>query len=251
MNNVLAFDLDGTLINAQNEIIGGKKTLALLKRLQLEHGFQLVINTGRLDHDIYYINLMYDMDITYRISQNGAVVQNAKMSSAKLLDKEQALQLYEELRLSDLRVELNTVSNRYWHTDRDPDFPKEYYDSSKICKDFMEVIMFQPIVLFLLIGDREQIEQMQTYITKHYDKMDAVKTSNTSLEVIQKGTSKGKSIRELYPDARIISIGDSENDFSMFEYSNLSCYVGEGKCEHATYSCTTILDALEIIIKEI
>lgn len=250
MNNVLAFDLDGTLIDSKNEIIGGAKTLQVLKFLQ-QKGFQLVINTGRLDHDIYYINLMYDMQIDYRISQNGAVVQNKERSIAKLLDKQQALQLYEHLHGTPLRVELNTVSNRYWHTDRDPQFPREYYDSSKICKDFMEIIMFQPIVLFLIIGEFDEIDKMQTYIQTHYDKMDAVKTSDTSLEVLQKGVSKGKTIRELWPEANIISIGDSENDFSMFESSNSSYYVGNRICPNGVQSCRTILEALHQIVESL
>ena len=48
---------------------------------------------------------------------------------ATLLDKQDALQIYKDIKTKDIRIELNTVSNRYWKTDRDPDFPKEFYDS--------------------------------------------------------------------------------------------------------------------------
>lgn len=249
MNKIITFDLDGTLIDQNNQIIGGDETITLLKQLH-ENGYKLIINTGRLDHDIYYINKKYRLDVDYRISQNGAVIQNSVTSVAKLLDKVEALHLYEHLKTTNLRIELNTVSNRYWHEERDPDFPKEYYDSSNIRKDFKEVIEYQPTVLFLLIGELAEINEVQLHINASYQKIQAVKTSQTSLEILAKGVSKGNTILEVFPEAYIISIGDSENDYSMFEKSNESYYVGQGTCRKASYSRDTILDVLKEIIRK-
>lgn len=253
MTKVLAFDLDGTLINNNNEVIGGERTLKLLEKIR-ELGFELVITTGRLDHDIYYINEKYGLDIKYRISQNGAVIQDKSSSKAMLLDKKEAIVLYENLieKFNDIRIELNTVSNRYWHSERDPDFPKEYYDSSAIKEDFSSIIKYQPIVLFLLIGENSKINNVQKYIKKNYKKVDAIKTSETSLEVLKKGISKGNTLRKLFPDSKIISIGDSDNDYSMFEQSESSYYVGpnpEGG-EKAKYFVSDIYEALNHIYKE-
>mgnify|MGYP002270400407 CR=1 FL=1 len=50
-NKVIVFDLDGTLLGANNEIIGGTETLNCLDSLQ-QMGWTLAICTGRLDHDI-------------------------------------------------------------------------------------------------------------------------------------------------------------------------------------------------------
>ena len=50
-NKVIVFDLDGTLLDSQNQIIGGDQTLKYLNLLQ-NMGCTLAICTGRLDHDI-------------------------------------------------------------------------------------------------------------------------------------------------------------------------------------------------------
>lgn len=89
MNTILMFDLDGTLIDSNNEVIGGKRTINLLKKLQT-YGIRLMANTGRLDHDAYYIDHKYGLQIDCRISQNGAVIQNEQEIQAKLLNKEEA-----------------------------------------------------------------------------------------------------------------------------------------------------------------
>ena len=126
---VIVFDLDGTLLDTKNEIIGGEKTLSLLNDYQ-ESGYRLAICTGRLDHDIVAINRKYHLGITERISQNGAVIYQGNQLNAALLDKRDAMGIYDLLKEYNVRVEMNTVSNRYWMSPRDPDFPKEFYDSS-------------------------------------------------------------------------------------------------------------------------
>ena len=245
----LALDLDGTLINEKNEIIGGNETLSLLKGLQ-ENGYEVVIVTGRLDHDIIYIAQKYDLNIKYRISQNGAVVQDNYSIKGRMLSKETAINIYEYINKRDLRVEMNTISNRYWHSDRGEDFPREFYDSSNILEDFTEAIYYQPIVLFLLIGDKNEINNVRKYIEENFDDVDAIKTSDKTLEVIPKGVSKGKTLKEIYPNAEIISIGDSENDFSMFPYSKTSYFVGKHSFGEADFYLPSIREALKSIVEE-
>lgn len=249
MTKVLALDLDGTLINEKNEIIGGQETLSLLKSLQ-EDGYEVVVVTGRLDHDIIHIAQKYDLNIKYRISQNGAVIQDNYSIKGRILSKETALNIYKYINKENLRVEMNTISNRYWHSDRGTDFPREFYDSSNILEDFTEVIYYQPIILFLLIGDRDEINDVRKYIEENFDDVDAIKTSEKTLEVIPKGVSKGKTLKELYPSAEIISIGDSESDCSMFPYSKTSYFVGEHSFGEADFNLPSIREALKNIVEE-
>lgn len=220
MTKVIAFDLDATLINAKNEIIGGQKTIDYLKLLHGK-GYELIINTGRLDHDIEFICQKYSLPIAGKISQNGAVISYRNVLSASILDKQEALEFYDRIQEVDIRVEMNTVSNRYWHDARDPEFPKEFYDSSHIVSDFKEVILNQPVVLFLLIGDSRNIEEARKLVENNFAHLQAFKTSKTSLEILSQGINKGSALRQIYGDElELFAIGDSENDFSMFDIAD-------------------------------
>ena len=84
-NKVIVFDLDGTLLGANNEIIGGTETLNCLDSLQ-QMGWTLAICTGRLDHDILKIEEQYKLKIEHRISQNGAVCMKGQQLIATLID---------------------------------------------------------------------------------------------------------------------------------------------------------------------
>lgn len=242
---VLTFDLDGTLINHNNEIIGGNKTIELLQHFQ-KNGFELVVNTGRLDHDIRHICNKYGLTVDCRISQNGSVISNDTSIKAQNLDIKEALEFYKDVLEEDIRVELNTVSNRYWHSERDPLFPKEFYDSSIIVKGFNKVITSQPVTLFLLIGEPQVIERIQKNVNQKFNKIYAVKTSETSLEILPLGVSKGDAMRKIYPDYEVYAIGDSENDYSLFDMAKYSFLVGD-KVNSKARKVKDILEALRFI----
>lgn len=244
---VIVFDLDGTLLDTNNEIIGGEKTLSLLNDYQ-KSGYRLAICTGRLDHDIVAINRKYYLGITERISQNGAVIYQSNQLNAVLLDKQDAIEIYDLLKEYDVRVEMNTVSNRYWTSPRDPDFPKEFYDSSIIKEDFKAIIPYQPVVLYLVVGKEELLKEIQAVIKKKFVHVDAILTSKTSLEIVPLHISKGEAIHTMYPNDEVYAIGDSESDLSMMKYAHRFYYVKE-KVEGAIY-VENILEALEKIKEE-
>lgn len=244
---VIVFDLDGTLLDTKNEIIGGEKTLSLLNDYQ-ESGYRLAICTGRLDHDIVAINRKYYLGITERISQNGAVIYQGNQLNAALLDKRDAMGIYDLLKEYNVRVEMNTVSNRYWMSPRDPDFPKEFYDSSIIKEDFKDIIPYQPVVLYLVVGEEDYLKEIQTVIKKKFTQVDAILTSKTSLEIVPLHISKGEAIRTMYPEDEVYAIGDSESDLAMLEYAHRFYYVKE-EVEGAI-CVESILEALEKIKEE-
>lgn len=249
-NKVIVFDLDGTLLGGNNEIIGGKATLHLLQNLK-QAGCRLAICTGRLDHDINYINRKYHLDITERISQNGAVMVNHEDISIKTMNTKEAIQVLTTLEKYNVRVELNTISNRYWLEERDPDFPKELYDSHHIVSDYKVILENQPCVLYLVIGENEVLNSIQKEINNHYQHIKAVRTSNTSLEILNIDVSKGKAMITMYPEHILYAIGDSQSDIDMFPYAYKSYLVGGEKSLEATYHMDTILEALQDIENDI
>lgn len=247
MNNVVIFDLDGTLIDSHNEIIGGVQTLNCLNLLQ-QMGCVLAICTGRLDHDIVKISEKYNLNMTHRISQNGAVVYNDEYVKATLLNQKEALSIYEYIKNKDVRIELNTISHRFWKSERDPLFPKELYDSHIIIDDFKDILLYQDAVLFLIVGETQYLEEIEKYIHSHYKNTKAVRTSPTSLEILNSTASKGHAIKTLYPDSHIYAIGDSPNDFDMFSIAKKGYLVSDINCNEKCIKKKSILEALQDII---
>lgn len=249
-NEVVVFDLDGTLLDGDNKVIGGSQTLKCLTTLK-QMGCTLAICTGRLDHDIIKVEQLYDLDIKHRISQNGAVINQDNHFEAILLDKEEGIDIYRYLLDKDIRIELNTVSNRYWKSLRDPEFPSELYDSHIIRGDYEEIILCQPAVLFLVIGEDETLSQIEQYINSHYQYTKAVKTSTTSLEILHCNASKGHAVETLYSDCDVYAIGDSPNDFDMFDVVKEGYLVSNIECQYECHKKATILEALQDIIMKI
>lgn len=249
-NRVVVFDLDGTLLDGCNEIIGGVETLNCLDALQ-QAGCTLAICTGRLDHDIVIIDQKYKLNIEERISQNGAVINKKNHCEATLLDKQEALHIYNHIKNLDVRIELNTISNRYWKSERDPLFPKELYDSHIIYHDFENIILYQPAILFLIIGEEKVLSDVAGYINAHYKATKAVMTSATSLEIMHISASKGHAVERLYSDQYVYAIGDSPNDFDMFTIADKGYLVSDRECPNQCIRKTNILEALKEIISHI
>lgn len=246
MKPVVVFDMDGTLLDADNNVIGGEKTLSLLQRLQ-EGGVGLGICTGRLDHDIVAAGQRFDLHFGDRISQHGAVTVSGSHMSGILLDKAEAHAILAHIEHEPIRIEVNTVSNRYWKTDRDPDFPSELYDSHIIRQDYETLIDCQPVVLFLLIGDAEQLEPIQRYVTDTCVNTKAVMSSASSLEIMSTEVSKGQALSRLYPNARVFAIGDAPNDFDMLRSAERGYLVSDVPCDFAVERKRDIAEALDEI----
>lgn len=241
---VIVFDLDGTLLNDKNEIIGGEKTISLLDEFKTS-GYKIAICTGRLDHDIVAINRKYHLGITERISQNGAVIYQENQVRATLLNKEAAIDIYDLLKDYDVRVEMNTISNRYWTSPRDPDFPKEFYDSSIIKEEFKSIIPYQPVILYLVVGEEKLLKEIQKRIKAQFTTVDAILTSKTSLEIVPLNVSKGEALKQMYPHDEVYAIGDSESDLAMMPYAHRFYYVKENV--EGAICVESILEALQEI----
>lgn len=240
---VVVFDLDGTLLGAGNEIIGGDDTVKALYRLR-SLGAELAICTGRLDHDVKIISDRYALGIHDRISQHGAVLVKGDEYRATLLDEDEARAFYAYARDLPIRMECNTVSNRYWTSERPADFPRELYDSHVIKENYDELISCQPVVLFLMIGEEGELLKIKSFVDAHCVLSKAVLTSRTSLEIMSQKASKGLALRTLYSGHPIFAIGDSPNDYDMFPMAERSYLVSNMECPYEVDRTPTILEAL-------
>lgn len=111
-------------------------------------------------------------------------------------------------------------------------------------------------ILFLVHPD-DQNKAQRKLQERYGDKFEIVQSDFDNLDITKKGCTKGNAIRKLakrygIKKDNIISIGDSENDISMFRESFISFAMNEADDdvkENATYCIESVEAALNRIIE--
>ncbi|MGL5043257.1 MAG: HAD-IIB family hydrolase [Culicoidibacterales bacterium] len=259
MNILLACDLDGTLLDHTHQV--DSQSLAKIKNF-CEEGNTLIIATGRLDHDITFVENHLGFFGLYRISQNGAVVktQAGEIIVHKAIDEASVNLISDFFAKTDLRVEASTADNRYFPSPRKEGEVGEYYDSSIISARFYEDIKKLPISTFLIFGTPELFIPIRAFIGAHLSQqVDGFMTSPVSFEIVAKGVNKGAAVQDLVTKMAgiqkfdlLAAIGDSENDTSMFPVVDYSFAVSHAKEEirnQAGHTVPTVGAAIDILMK--
>lgn len=231
MNKVIICDLDGTLLEAKGKL--APETIEKVNEFT-DSGGMFIIATGRLDHDIVYIENKLGIRGSYRISQNGAIIKNQynEILWKQEIELNTATEIVKLLGEKNLRVEISDVYHRYFPSPRGEGNVAEFVDHSIIEPNFNQK-MGKDIfpTLLLTFGTRKIFQNLVDHIDANYgQKVDTVITSPSTLEVLSKGVSKGAAIKRMLKDLhvksnKICAIGDSENDVSMFEIADYACTV--------------------------
>ncbi|WOO87969.1 putative N-acetylmannosamine-6-phosphate 2-epimerase [Mollicutes bacterium LVI A0039] len=229
-------DMDGVLVDEHASI--EPKTMETIQ----SGNFMTVINTGRLMHDIDYVIDKYSLNSSFKIAANGAHIQSRTGQDIVVhtLSSDIRNQIYQKLRgpeFSKVRLEVNTINNRYFFTERPSDFPKEFKDSS-IVTNIDQIIDELEVIGFLVIfEDYQEIADTVSILAKKFEGVvEFERSSNTSLEVFSSKASKGSAIKYLkdnkYIDSSVktLAYGDSFNDLSMFSEVDTS-YAIQGNSE--------------------
>lgn len=245
-------DMDGVLVDENAQI-----EPRVIAKLQTGN-FMSVINTGRLMHDIDYVIRENNLNSNYKIAANGAHIQTraghdivVHYLAADLRDE-----IYQTLRTPDfanVRIEVNTTTNRYFFDERPIDFPKEYKDSS-IITNIDNIISDLQVIGFLVIFDNyDQIKtRIEQLAEKYNGQVEFERSSNTSLEIYSSKASKGSAIKYLKDngyiaeDVKTYAYGDSFNDVSMFDEVDESyAIIGHPQVEsRAKYQIKNLFEGL-------
>lgn len=226
MSEVIFCDLDGTLLN-----VDGQPDLRTVKKIKafINNGGIFIIATGRLDHDIIYIEKKLGIRSYFRISQNGAIIKNQynDIVLKRSLDTTVAKKIVNLLKKKKLRVEISDVNHRYLPSPRGVKNNGEFIDKCIIDPYFNRKIgeSIHPTSL-LTFGTENKFLKLTEYVNTNYgEKIETIKTSANTLEFLSKDTSKGAAIKKILKNLSpkpesICAIGDSENDLSMFEVAD-------------------------------
>lgn len=260
MTRVLACDLDGTLLDEHHNI--DSKSLKKIKQFcKEEHIF--IVATGRLDHDIVYIEKELGFSGQYRMSQNGAIIRNhaGEIIEYKTIDTQSIVQISDFLQGLHLRVEASTADNRYFPSPRAEGAVAEYHDSSIILTNFYQDIKKLHICTFLIFGTEADFAPIREYLKNNLaEKVDGFMTSPVSFEIVAKGINKGwalqKLLEKLYTQKDVsltAAIGDAENDASMFPIVDQSFVMEHAKAavkKQAKHVVQTVGQCVDILLLE-
>ncbi|KNE21463.1 Cof-type HAD-IIB family hydrolase [Virgibacillus pantothenticus] len=259
MTKVLICDLDGTLLDKNNEI-----SLESIRKIQLfsNSGGIFIIATGRLDHDIVYVEKQLGVQGDFRISQNGAVItdKDGKIVFKQEINSHAAKGIMQILAKRNERVEVNDVKRRYFPSPRPMGEVAEFVDSAVIDPQLSEKIGNCVIpTIFLIFGEKSGFKEIKATIHKKYENIvNCVETSDSSLEIMSKHTSKGVAVRQIMKALNISThdvyvIGDSENDISMFETAGYSFAIDSASDQvkqKADEIQKTVVDCIEVIMRK-
>ncbi len=240
---LIAIDMDGTLLNSENEIsLRNRKAIRKAKSL----GVNIIISTGRLFASANEYAESLDLT-TPIISCNGAYVAEQDRSNIiydSAIDKEVAKEI----------IKLSEKENIYYHFYDDETFYlTEKNASSEGFKKWTGVNnIYHGIDYQTMYNPLKEIEKSQVkvykYIIVEEDKekllsfrnkvsqltgVEIASSWSNNIEVMKKGVTKGNALEKLrkkynIPSTKVMAIGDNENDVSMLKVAGLAVAMENG-----------------------
>ena len=239
---LVAIDMDGTLLNSENKITNRTKIAIEEARNQ---GTYIVIATGR----ILKSALHYSESLSLKsplIACNGAVVVDEfqNIIYEKYIEKKNVIDIinlaksegiyfhfYDKSNFySDKRVE--EVLRFYNEGSKTMDIELNVFNETKEIADLEDLNVYK----FIFIdNNRNKLNEFREKI----ERLENISTSSSwanNIEAMGPNVSKGEALKELCKILKVhpsetITIGDSENDLSMFNISGLSVAMGNGDDE--------------------
>ncbi|WP_142967507.1 sugar-phosphatase [Enterococcus casseliflavus] len=242
MIKLIAIDVDGTLLNTQNQLTNQTKSVIAQVRAQ---EVKIVLCTGRPFQGIetFLTALGLDKIGEYAISYNGAVTQalgTQEVIHHQSIAYSDFLEIEALCRKLDIAYHIQSdvgiyTSNRTIST-------YTAYDSclngSTIFYRTLAELERVPIHKVLMVDSPKKLQQKVAQIPKiFFEKYHLVKSLDYFFEFLHRDVSKGNAIKQLAQDLKlkpdeIMAIGDNDNDVSMFLFSGLSIAMGNGS-KHA------------------
>lgn len=257
MIKMLVLDLDGTILNFEKEV--SPRDIEAIKTI-MDHGVQLTIATGRLDHEIEAVLEMMELKgKANRISQNGAFGYDKEgvHIHSHTFDPTHVKEIFQAAVHDEL---ITTVS-----TEKDV-----YVKEESEGLEAMKKRMFRPVIVDANLADKLgtnvkpskislhganiTLKQMQQRIEEQFDHLlDTFISDPACLDLMPKDISKGAGIKhllesfEIQPE-EIACVGDSFNDLSMFnltEHSYAMSQAEQAVKEQASHVVPSVAKAIE------
>lgn len=264
---LIACDLDGTLLQDDSKV--SRENLDAIGKIT-QKGIIFALVTGRTLYEIPE-ELLKCSDIRYIVFSDGSVACDRKNDTelySKYIDRKTALKLFNLLKPLSVMTEiyqdghpvtekrnLNNDSYEYYKIDEDY---RSVIDQTRIGVDNLESYIegCEKIELFNIFF-REQAQCSEyAKLLENIDEIQFTTSMENNIEITSKSVLKGVALERLCDYLRIssdsvICVGDSPNDFSMFDFSGLALSAGNACEEVKKRTDKTVCTNNEHIVKYI
>lgn len=239
MKKIIAVDIDGTLLNSKREIT--KKTRDCLIKAQ-EMGHIVVIASGRDPNGVlpFAKELKFDKYNGLLSNFNGGRITNYQTGEV-LINHPMDLELAKDiLKFSEENLDMNYIiytdkailTNSHDTYTIDEICQKAFTDY-EVIENLSQKLDFRPNKI-MFAQDPKLIEKDSIKLFNEFSSStDQVRSTPYFYEIMPKGISKGRSLRELAEYYKIdikdtIAFGDEENDLSMIEDAGVGVVMENG-----------------------
>jgi hypothetical protein len=225
--NIIALDVDGTLLNDQYELTEATRQAVREARQQ---GAEIVLCTGRGPANAAPVMKQLGLEGVL-ITHNGALTVRTPGNEVIHLEAfrmDNLRQVVRTCRDQDIHFNVCTVQNMYIESWSDAE--KEIYGKHMLSPEIVEdcLQIEEPVVKLTMFGSEEQMDNMEAQLTKTNvpAELHWIRSGTQFIDVMSRSANKGKALQQLaeqwgVPAHRIMAIGNYYNDIEMIEYAGL------------------------------
>lgn len=253
MKQLVAIDLDGTLLNSANQVSSANRQA--IQQLT-KQGVILAIATGRSQYSVKKIFQELGVD-GYLIGQNGAQISRIEAGESELLYTQPLGNpaVFDSFQLAlqtKVTVIANTLQMSYKLTQDTAQLVQEFQmtrpDLVELSVEQMQDVLFKEKLTFLKMAFISRDTSMLELLKNQFSEkgLNAFFSDRNYIELIAEGVNKGASLQWLSHHLHIgrkeiLAFGDQENDIEMLQYSGLGIAMGNAqrKIKEAADSVTS------------
>lgn len=232
---LLVSDMDGTLLNSKGKLSEeNKKAIEYF----VDNGGQFTLATGRMLPSIK--RHIHKMKVTLPvIMYNGTKVYDFNRDEViweKFLEEERK-EIVKVVNKINTNVGIEIYSDEivyiYKECERTKRFNNLGYD---VIYNIDDNIWSKKWTKALIVGEKEELDFVETYLRETYKDNYIVRSSNVYLEIIPKEVSKGQALKELIihselENFKVITVGDNMNDVELLEEAHYGFCISNGSEE--------------------
>ncbi len=239
MIKAVFIDIDETLTNSQREVT--EKTKLEIKKC-VENGVKIILTSGRSRREAMDFQEQIGTS-PYIVSSNGASAYDAENGVEiynERIDPQMALQLIKHSRENGYRIKLNykdllVMNEAAYPDEKDKEVSYEELERVAVEEQVVQCVItstdFEKMKVFRDYIKNECVGIAVANESKRFKNSDLKPSRNYYFDVASVKVSKGNAVKavceyfEIKPE-EIVTIGDGENDLSMFELTPNSVAMG-------------------------